>query len=152
MLNIRIKKLRVDAVLPTYATDGSAGFDFYSLENHELMRGHPHVFSTGLSMEIPLGYVLLIFSRSGHGFRYDTRLANATGVIDSDYRGEIFIKLCQDYAVPSPSNTAGEHLFVNRFDRIAQGIIIPYPKIDWVLSSDLTETDRGVDGLGSTGS
>lgn len=152
MLDVKIIKLSEKTILPTYATDGSAGLDFYAIERHELMRGHPHTFRTGLAIEIPVGYVLLLFSRSGHGFRNDIRLSNCTGVIDSDYRGEVLIKMCQDFAVPTPENEWGAHVVIEPGHRIAQGIVLPYPRVNWVVTEALTETQRGEGGLGSTGS
>lgn len=137
---IKFKKLHQNAKLPTYATDGSACFDFYATESVWLSRGH--TFSTGLAAEIPEGYVLKIYSRSGHGFNKGIRLANCVGIIDQDYRGEIKIKLVVDgYA----------HLEVEQGDRIAQGMLIKVdrPALEW--SEEISETDRGEGGFGSTG-
>lgn len=142
-MKVKIKKLHEDAVIPTYGTDGAGAFDISTTESGVVYRGNPKVFKTGLAFEIPEGHVMLLFSRSGHGFRSNTRLANCVGVIDSDYRGELMVKLTMD--------GGGMLLDVKRGDRIAQGIIIPSPRIEFDLSEDLTTTDRGDKGFGSTG-
>lgn len=80
-MKLKVKRLTPNATIPTYATDGSACFDIYSTGTAEV--SHSQVFSTGLTFEIPKGYVMLVFSRSGHGFNKDVRLANCVGVIDS---------------------------------------------------------------------
>ena len=104
------------------------------------------MISTGLSVEIPSGYGLFIFSRSGQGFKSDVRLANCVGVIDSDYRGEIKIKLTKDvasWAMPSEIKSG---------DAIAQGVILPYPRVTFVEADELSNTERGTGGFGSTDS
>lgn len=141
-MQIKTKRLTPEAKLPTYATDGSGCFDIYASEG-----GYVHeskAFSTGLSFEIPEGYVMLVFSRSGHGFKNDIRLANCVGVIDSDYRGELKVKLTND-------NQQGWIFTVDRGDRIAQALVIPYEKVQFLEVDDLSETERGADGFGSTG-
>ena len=86
--------------------------------------------------------MLLIYSRSGHGFKNDIRLANCTGVIDSDYRGEVKVKLTSD----------GDCDFaVNAGDRIAQAMLIPVPKVELMAVTELSDTERGTGGFGSTG-
>lgn len=151
-MEIKVKKLRPDAWLPTYATDGSGCFDIYALdaegtwEVSDPLLGQPATFLTGLSFEIPQGYVMLVFSRSGHAFKNDVRLANCVGVIDSDYRGELKIKLAHD------GGEFRDELLVKRYDRIAQAMIIPIPKVFFTEVEDLSKTDRGNGGFGSTGS
>lgn len=86
---------------------------------------------------------MFIFSRSGHGFKSDTRLSNCVGVIDSDYRGEVMVKLTCDSARSS--------LVVSNGDRIAQAVIIKYDQVEFEESDDLSETERGAGGFGSTG-
>ena len=94
-MQINIKQLSPLAKMPTYATDGSGWFDLYSINTlpRLVQEGHPVVFDTGLAFEIPPGYGMFILSRSGHGFNFDTRLANCVGCIDSDYRGEVKVIL-----------------------------------------------------------
>ncbi len=131
---------------PTYATKGAAcfdisayfhgGYDTVSITNSEIIE-------TGLQVEVPEGYVMLIFSRSGHGFKDDVRLANCVGVIDSDYRGEIKVKLTND--------STKKNFIVTHGDRIAQAMIVPafqYPLEEVMV---LSATERGKSGFGSTG-
>lgn len=136
--------------LPTYATDGSACFDIYAhLPNGEAAfstMSHPSItVPTGLRVAVPEGHVMLIFSRSGHGFKSNTRLANCVGVIDSDYRGELMVKLTRD---------DGGRLWVDHNDRIAQAMVIPVARqqiVEVEDEADLGETVRGQGGFGSTG-
>lgn len=145
-MKVKIKKLVSEAITPTYATDGSGCFDIYSLDNVVLRERYQHEFKTGLSFEVPEGYIMLIFSRSGHGFTHGIRLSNCVGVIDSDYRGEVAVKLQSDTTLPHGA------LNIIRGDRIAQALILPIPKIEFEEVSNLTETQRGANGFGSTGS
>lgn len=141
-MNVKIKKLCDDAIIPTYATPGSACFDIYSCEQGVVLPSKPDIFSTGLAFEIPENHVMLVFSRSGHGFNYGVRLANCTGIIDSDYRGELMVKLAAD-------NHGA--LSVEAGDRIAQAMIIPYKQISFELTDELSSTERGAGGFGSSG-
>lgn len=147
-MQLNIKKLHEDAIIPTYATPGSACFDLYAVEvedNTRLINGKPQTFRTGLSFEIPAGYVMLVFSRSGHGFNYSTRLSNCVGVIDSDYRGEVMVRLIRDTdSLTSPN-------FFNTGDRVAQAMLVPVEQVVFFETEELTETERGMDGFGSTG-
>lgn len=143
MVQVKIKKLDERAIIPQYQSEGAACFDLHAIED-----GLVHVngtFRTGLAMEIPEGYVMLVFSRSGHGFSKDIRLANCVGVIDSDYRGEIKVKLTNDNFRPYIRT-----MDVQVGDRIAQGMILPIPKVEFV-EGDLSDTKRGSGGFGSTG-
>lgn len=148
-MNINVRKVHPSARLPTYATDGSGCFDLYSCEDgpfeDTVISEQPAVFLTGLVFEIPEGYVMLVFSRSGHGFKYGTRLANCVGVIDSDYRGELLIKLCCD-------DDEGPFLSVRPGDRIAQAMVVPIPRVTFTEVGTLSATARGTGGFGSTGS
>lgn len=148
-MKLKIKQLDKRASIPEYATDGSGCFDLQAVmsERHFVclseMSG-THIFGTGLSFEIPKGYCMLIFSRSGQGFNKDVRLSNCVGVIDSDYRGEVKVKLIQDVI-------GANDYIVGHGDRIAQGMIIPVPKVEFELVEELSDTVRGTGGLGSTG-
>ena len=144
-MQIDIIKLTENTKVPTYGTPGSAGFDFYSTEYGQVTYGSPVVFGTGIVMSIPENHALLVFSRSGHGFKDNVRLSNSVGVIDSDYRGEVKVKLAMDF--PSWQST----LEVKPGDRIAQGIIIPVTQVTFNVVSELSKTLRGEGGLGSTG-
>lgn len=147
-MQIKIKKTSPLAKTPTYATDGSGCFDLYAINTLATLvhEGYPVTFDTGLAFEIPPGYGMFILSRSGHGFNFDTRLANCVGFIDSDYRGEIMVKLTtdieRDEAMP---------LTILPGDRIAQACILPVPRIGFNVVQALSETARGTGGFGSTG-
>jgi dUTP pyrophosphatase len=129
-----------DAVVPVYGSNGAVCFDFYATSTSWVAHYDSAVFSTGLEMEVPEGYGLFIFSRSGHGFNDDVRLGNCVGVIDPDYRGEVKIKLAAD---------KGPKLF-KKGDRIAQGCILPVPKVTFNVVEKLSDTVRGSGGFGST--
>lgn len=147
-MQINIKQLSPLAKMPTYATDGSGWFDLYSINTlpRLVQEGHPVVFDTGLAFEIPPGYGMFIPSRSGHGFNFDTRLANCVGCIDSDYRGEIKVKLTCDV-----ERDEGMPMSVMPGDRIAQACILPIPRVSFEFVDELGETARGKGGFGSTG-
>lgn len=142
-MNVNVIKMHSDVKLPEYATEGSAAFDIYAHEGQYLKNAGTHVFKTGLKFEIPDGHVMLVFSRSGHGFKHDIRLANCVGVIDSDYRGELMIKLTND-------NHLTGQLFADG-SAIAQGMIIPVEKAVFNVVKELPTTLRGEGGFGSTG-
>ena len=142
-MKVKVKRLYDSAILPTYATDGSGCFDIYTMLNGDTDYNEPHTYSTGLAFEIPEDHVMLVFSRSGHGFKNDVRLSNCVGVIDSDYRGELKVKLTCD--------KIGWGLEVNAGDRIAQGMIIPVAKVSFEEVSELSDTVRGSNGFGSSG-
>lgn len=147
---MRIKKLSPNAIIPQYATVGSACFDlcacidpmdtpFYNVYPQSSM-----IVRTGLAFEIPEGYVMLVFSRSGHGFNHGVRLANCVGVIDSDYRGEVLVKLVND------SDEDGLPFKFKHGDRIAQAMLLPVNQVIFEEVVELSETDRGQGGFGST--
>lgn len=148
-MQIKIKKISPLAKVPTYATDGSGCFDIYSINTMPRLvhEGWPVVFETGLQFEIPPGYGMFILSRSGHGFNFDTRLANCVGFIDSDYRGEVKVKLTADQ-----EHEEAMPLSVMPGDRICQECILPIPKVEFIVTDDLSDTARGQGGFGSTGS
>jgi dUTP pyrophosphatase len=141
-IKVKVKKTKDYAKMPVYATSGAACFDLYGQAETSL-KGRSVIYNTGLSFEIPSGYVMLVFSRSGHGFNKDVRLANCVGVIDSDYRGEVRVKLTHDKKGPVP---------VGDGSRIAQAMVLPVPFVELVEAEELSETKRGEGGYGSTGS
>lgn len=141
-MQLKIKKLHLDAILPRYQTDGAACFDLHSVESGRVPANSATAFRTGLAAEVPPGHVMLIYSRSGHGFKNSLRLVNAVGVIDSDYRGEIAVKIRND----SPVSFA-----FHAGDRIAQAMILQLPHVDIFEVGELSETERGAGGFGSTG-
>ncbi len=137
-MEVKIKKLHPDAIIPKYAKEGDAGMDLTAVSCEWV--GKNYVCKTGLAIEIPKGYVGLIFPRSSISM---TRLyqTNSVGVIDSGYRGELLVKfkiVCSGQA----SYNVG--------DRIAQLIIIPYPSIKFTEVAELSDSERGSGGFGST--
>ena len=140
---INVKKLREEAKLPTYGSAGAACFDLYCIAGGVVRNGSPIAFGTGLAIEIPEGHVMMLYSRSGHGFTHSVRLANCTGIIDSDYRGELAVKLTCDSNLASFTVEAG--------DRIAQAMIIPVSRCYFQQVEELASTVRGSGGFGSTG-
>jgi dUTP pyrophosphatase len=147
-VKVKVKKLDPAAILPGYATVGAACFDLHALieGDAEHLVGSTLTVRTGLAFEIPQGWGMFIFSRSGHGFKNDVRLANCVGVIDSDYRGEVSVKLTSDMV-----DECAPMLKVKNGDRIAQAMIVQLPTIAFIEAEDLTETERGEGGFGSTG-
>jgi dUTP pyrophosphatase len=146
---IKIKKTHPDAVIPTYGTDGAGAFDIYAITGGRLDPGNTLEIETGMAFEIPPGFALMIYSRSGHGFKYDVKLCNATGIIDSDFRGSVKVKL--ERFNDENSGWDSEEFLVLPGDRIAQGIILPVPHIQFIETETLSETARGTGGFGSTG-
>lgn len=137
-MKVNIKKLVENAVIPTYAKPGDAGMDLYST-SIEVSEDGVVTYGTGLSMEIPEGYVGLLFPRSSN-YKQDLVLCNSVGVIDSGYRGEIMFKYFQ----------IGENMY-KVGDRVGQIIILPYPQIEFTEVENLSKTERGEGGFGHTG-
>lgn len=147
-MKLKFKKMYPDVQLPEFATEGSACFDIraYCPYNVNIIdNGDTFIVDTGLIPEVPKGYVLKIYSRSGHGFNSNTRLVNCVGIIDSDYRGEIKVGLIKDFSHSKP-------LLVSHGDRIAQGMLVKLVKTEIEEVEELSETERGNGGFGSTGS
>lgn len=140
-MKLNVQRMWMGVKLPVYATDGSGCFDIYAYD-YDKFEQNTVTYHTGLKFEIPEGHVMLVFSRSGHGFNKDIRLANCVGVIDSDYRGELKVKLTQD--------GRAEETMPPRGERIAQGMIVPVPKIEFNEVTSLSTTQRGEAGFGST--
>lgn len=151
LLEIRTKRLYPDALPPQYSTGRAACFDLFAHNcvefpvagPFELQPGVALTFGTGCAFEIPADHVMLVFSRSGHGFKQAIRLANCVGVIDSDYRGEVRVKLTRD--------SSEGYAAIRLGDRIAQALILPIPRVEFKLVNDLLKTERGSGGFGSTG-
>ena len=139
--SLHVKKLTETAQLPTQANPSDAGWDLYADENVELLPGDITLISTGISLEIPDGYVGLIWDRSSLGVKGVHRHA---GVIDAGYRGEV--KVCLHNTKKS-----GSGFVVSKGDRIAQILFQEVPLFKLVESDDLAETTRGVEGFGSSG-
>lgn len=142
MLDVTVKVKRLKEVeLPKYATIHSSGVDLASTEEYLLKSGETTLISTGLSVEIPLGFELQIRPRSGLSVK-GLRVANSPGTIDGDYRGEIFVIM---------HNASEQEYFVRNGERVAQAVLCPVFKISWEEQEELSETERGDGGFGSTG-
>ena len=141
---IRVKKLKENAIMPTYGTCEAAGADMYAcLDAPVLIAPGNSVFvPTGLSMEIPQGYAGLIYARSGLACKRGLAPANKVGVVDSDYRGEFMIVL---------HNHSNEPQTIDHGERIAQLVITPVFTPGFVEVDDLSATQRAAGGFGSTG-
>lgn len=148
-MKVRIKKLCPEAVIPQYAHATDAGLDLTAISKNLDKNGNV-VYGTGLAVEIPDGYVGLIFPRSSIS---QTRqiLSNCVGVIDSGYRGEITFKFKGINVFVGIANKGYEVVDYNVGDRIGQLIIMPYPHIEFEEVAELSESDRGTGGYGSTG-
>lgn len=144
METIPVKKLRPGAVLPTFGSPYSAGADLYACIDQQIsVEPDQTVFiPTGLAMEIPVGYVGLIYARSGMACKRDLAPANKVGVIDSDYRGEFIVAL-HNHGTQVQTVAPGE--------RIAQLVITPVLMPQYTEADSLSDTVRGAGGFGSTG-
>ena len=147
-MKVRIKKLNEGAIVPSYSKEGDAGLDFTAVEISRDNVGNI-TYHTGLAIEIPEGYVGLLFPRSSISKKQQF-LTNGVGVIDSSYRGEIMAKF---KPVMGTYDTILDLFESNEYqvgDRIVQMIIIPYPQIEFEEVEELSETERGYGGFGST--
>ena len=145
-MKLLVKRLNPAAKIPTYATDGSGNFDLYAVidDNKPIIiyPGERAAISVGLAFEVPPEWMLVVYSRSGHGFKNGVSLSNSVGQVDPDYRGCVMVSLRND----------GEDRFVIRHgDRIAQARLEPAPRVQFVEVEELSETARGEGGFGSSG-
>lgn len=140
LLLIKVKKLHPDAVIPSMATAGSAGFDLYAVNSGLVSPGNIASIPLGLAFEIPPGYCMQVVGRSGNGKKYGAGVPQGYGLIDSDYRGEVFALLRSE--IPFTWKAG---------DRIAQGVIVAVPELLFDEVEELSTTERGEGGFGSTG-
>ena len=143
--NVRIKKLRENAVVPTYGSEFAAGADLYAAveESVTIAPSETKLIPTGIAMEIPVGYAGFIYARSGLASKKGLAPANKVGVVDADYRGEVMVAL-HNHGTVEQTIEAGE--------RIAQMVIAPFITANFIESETLDATVRGAGGFGSTGS
>lgn len=146
-MNVQIKLLSPAAAVPVYASEGAAAFDFFvpAGESYSIAPGTSQKVGTKVAMAIPDGYMMLMFSRSGHGAKHGVRLANCVGVIDSDYRGEL---------IGAVTNDGPNAYTLAPGERFMQGIVLSRPVVSFTLlgeGEELPETVRGAGGFGSTG-
>jgi dUTP pyrophosphatase len=150
-MKVRIKKVHPDAVIPRYAKDGDAGLDLTATSMSYDEYGNI-CYGTGLAFEIPKGYVGLIFPRSSI-CKEQLLLSNSVGVIDSGYRGEVSFKFKPSLALDSLQHVTDRKKYgvYKVGERVGQMIIMPYPSIEFEEVDDLSETERGDGGYGSSG-
>lgn len=143
-MKVNVKKLDPNAIIPTYGTEFAAGADLYALTEGtvELAPNETKLIKTGIAMEIPKGYVGLVYARSGLACKRGLAPANKVGVIDADYRGEIMVAL---------HNHSDRIASIENGERIAQMVIAPFITADYNEVEELSDTDRGAGGFGSTG-
>lgn len=158
MLKVKVKKLHDNARVPKYQSELASGFDFYAIEDSTIEPGETKLVRTGLAFEIPEGFELQVRPRSGMSLKTKLRVANSPGTVDADYRGEVSI-------IAENIDSAHEHSFmryslehhssqvieIKKGDRIAQGVICPIIQAKFEVVEDLSSTDRGEGGFGSTG-
>ena len=144
MSTIRVKKLHPKAILPTYGSASAAGADLYACLDAPVTIEPGEIFwvPTGIALEVPVGCAGLIYARSSMGTKRGLAPANKVGVVDSDYRGEIKVVLLNHSKQPQTLEPG---------ERIAQFVITPVLTPSYEEVEDLTDTDRGVGGFGSTG-
>ena len=142
--DVRIKKLKENAVVPTYGSEFAAGADLYAAveESVTIAPSETKLIPTGIAMEIPVGYAGFIYARSGLASKKGLAPANKVGVVDADYRGEVMVAL-HNHGKTEQTHEAGE--------RIAQMVIAPFITANFIVSDSLEDTVRGAGGFGSTG-
>lgn len=146
-VNVKVKKLDERAVIPTYAHDGDMGMDITAIDYEYDKYLDCFIYHTGLAFAIPKGYGMLIFPRSSNR-KTDHYFPNSVGVIDSGYRGEVLVCF-KNRDMRAMLRSANPPYQVG--DRIAQLVVIPYPKTVFIETDVLDETERGTGGHGSTG-
>ncbi|UMR33982.1 deoxyuridine 5'-triphosphate nucleotidohydrolase [Paenibacillus polymyxa] len=170
-MNVKIKRLHPDAVIPQYATPGAAAFDLVAVEGVIIAPGETKKVPLGLAFEIPEGYVMIVAMRSGVALKTKLRQPNGIGVIDSDYRGEVAMMFdntadISEWATTTPRDINGHRTntfvagcllddnsrVIRKGDRVAQAFILPIPRVNLIeTDEELSETERGTGGFGHTG-
>lgn len=143
-MNIKVKKLKKDALLPTRGSSYAAGYDLYAAVDHPIVIP-PHStikIGTGLSFELPENTFAGIFARSGLATKQGIRPANCVGACDSDYRGQYIVAL---------HNDTDSTQTIEPYERIAQMVLLPYIPMSFIESDYLSETERDIGGFGSSG-
>lgn len=166
-INVKIKKLHEDAVIPKYARELDAGFDLVAVEDALIAPGESAKIHTGLAFALPEGYELQVRPRSGIGAKTKLRISNAPGTIDAGYRGEACVLIdnirfmsnergneCLDASdkIVTVEHEVDKHSYlIRKGDRIAQGVIAQVPMAVFEVVDELDETERGSGGFGSSG-
>ena len=166
-VQVKVKKLHPDAVIPKYSHLNDAGFDLVAVEDVVIWPGETEKVPIGLAFAIPPGYELQIRPRSGISAKTKLRISNAPGTVDAGYRGEVCVLMdntrmpsgeigdtCLDVSektVKVDREVDSHTYLIRKGDRIAQGVIAPVYRAVFEVVDDLSETERGVGGFGSTG-
>lgn len=140
--NLKIKLINKDAILPFQANPGDAGLDLYSVEEKIIKPGEAELISTGIILELPEGTEAQVRPRSGLALRHSVTLLNSPGTIDEGYRGEIKVILI---------NHGKEDFKVEKQMRIAQMVIAPVARVKIIQVEEVSSSDRGIGGFGSSG-
>lgn len=141
-MEVKIKKLREDAIIPTYGSGLAAGADLYSCVDMVINPGETKLVPTGIAFAIPEGYGMFIYARSSLATKEGLAPANKVGVVDADYRGEVFVSLYNHSSLVRN---------IEKGQRIAQMVVAPFVKAEFICCDELDDTDRGIGGFGSTG-
>jgi len=141
---VNVKKLNKDAIIPTYGTEFSAGADLYACIKEKVIinPGETVMIHTGIAVEIPIGYAGLVYARSGLASKKGLAPANKVGVVDADYRGELMVALHNHSLKPAE---------IEKGERIAQMVLTPFLAAEFLEATELSDTQRGSGGFGSTG-
>lgn len=155
-MTLGFKKVHPDAKIPTYAHEGDAGMDVYAVEDMELKPGKATLVSTGLVADIPIGYEIQVRPRSGLALKSNITVWNAPGTVDSNYRGIIGVIMMYLPPVDSLLLTGltaypTEKVVIHKGDRIAQFVVAPVTRCEPVEVQEVSDTERGKGGFGSTG-
>jgi dUTP diphosphatase len=142
VIELPVRRLRDEAILPTHAYVGDAGVDLAACDRHEVGPGERAVIATGLALEIPEGYAGFVLPRSGLAARHGITLLNAPGLIDSGYRGEV--------QVVFHNTDAADTFVVEPGMRIAQLVVLAVPELRLVEQAELAHSERGERGFGSS--
>ena len=142
LTKVKIKVLNEDAIIPTRGSEKAAGYDLYSTKDETIMPHETVKIGTGLAIQPPKGYFGAIFARSGLATKFGVRPGNCTGVADEDYTGEYIVALHNDSCDP---------VAIEKGDRIAQLVFLPYLNVEFTEVEELDSTSRGDGSFGSTG-
>ncbi len=155
MQKIKIKKITNDPnfIYPSYAHDGDSGMDVYSLEEHFMPEGSTHLFKLGFEIEIPVGYEIQVRSKSGMSLKDGLIVLNSPGTVDQTYRGELGVILhnVKKNNLFSTDQSIIDTKLIVKGQKIAQIVLCPVAQFEWEKAEDLTVTNRGDGGYGSTG-
>ena len=141
-VQVRVKRLNPDAMIPKAAKQGDVAFDLYSVIDYHLQPGERYVVPTGIAIEVPVGYEGQVRPRSGLALKEGITVLNTPGTIDSGYRGEVKTIMINHGDLPFK---------ITKGMRISQLAIRPVPNVEFIEVDELTETERGEGGFGSTG-